>query len=162
MAVNSALFKFEGVLNAKTLPSFRLNINSKLNKTFSINMLTPFNSLVSSMFFDGKNFVYLDMKTKTAYVDKTPPFTLKQISGIDIELFGLISFFNNNYSIDPMLDFSKEYESGKILTNKTGEIVIIGNNDFRAVLTPIGKLKKSIRMELNFIIPEKFKVIYVD
>jgi len=158
----SGFFSFSGNDNLEKLPSFRLNINSKSDNTFLINILTPFNSLVATMFFDNKQFIFLDMKNNHAYIDKAPPYSLKQIAGIDIELRDLILFFNQHYSKNPNLNYSKDFKSGKILTNIKGEIIIIGKKNFRAVLTPIGVLKRVDDMNFNIKIPEKFKVSYVN
>ncbi len=158
----SGFFKFSGSYNGKKLPSFRLNINAKEDNSFSVNILTPFNSLVFSAFFDNEKFVILDMKEKVAYVDTTPPFTLKNILQIDADLRDLVSFFKGEYCNNTKTSFNKVYKSGKIFTNKKGEIVILGNKGFKALLTPIGKLQKNKQLNLNFSIKDNFKTVYVN
>jgi hypothetical protein len=158
----SGFFKFSGSYNGEKLPSFRLNINAKQDNSFSVNILTPFNSLVFSTFFDNTRFVILDMKEKVAYIDKTPPFTLKSILQIDADLRDLVSFFKGEYCNNIETSFNKVYKSGKIYTNKKGDIIILGNNGFKALLTPIGKLQKNKQLKLNFSINSNFKTIYVN
>lgn len=160
--VISAFFKFSGTYENKKIPSFRLNINVKEDNSFTLNVLTPFNSLVSSMFFDNEKFVLLDLKNKKAYIQNKEPFSLEKVTGLKVDLLSLTKFFNLKYGKNPNKQYSETYDTGKIITNKLGQIIILGNDGFRAVLEPIGKPKIEKNYKFNVKIPENFKVIYVD